>query len=130
MTRLLSTSPRYLAISLICFVLNTALLIGLDRVGVHYVGSVIVSGFVLTLVSYRLHIVWTFRVDGNTVTFARYALAQSVNTPIALALMFVFYDRMGLTMAIAAPAVILLMFLYNFLSSYWAIAVRSTCSET
>lgn len=123
MRRLIASSPRYLAVSVLCMVLNVGLLIALDRVGIHYIVAVLVSAAVLIPLSYALHLVWTYRVEPGARSFARYAGTQIVNTPISILLFFVIFDRLGLAMQLAAPIVIALMFLYNFLSSFWAIAL-------
>lgn len=124
MNRLIASSPRYLAVSVLCMVLNAVLLIALDRAGVHYVISVLVSAAVLIPLSYAIHVVWTYRVEGGGRSFGRYSATQIVNTPIALFLFFIIHDRLALAMEWAAPIVIALMFLYNFLSSFWAIVLR------
>ena len=123
MKRLLTSSPRYLAVSALCMMLNVGLLISFARIGVHYVISVLVSGAVLIPISYVLHQAWTYRVEGGRTSFGRYFGAQIVNSPIALLLFFIVYDRAGLAMEWAAPTVIATMFVYNFLSSFWAIAL-------
>lgn len=123
MSRLLASSPRYLAVSALCMALNAALLIELDRLGVHYAVSVLVSAAALIPSSYALHVFWTYRMTGRETRFRRYFATQIVNTPIALLLLFVIHDRLGIAMIWAAPVVIFLMFLYNFLSSFWAIAL-------
>ncbi|WBH15116.1 GtrA family protein [Sphingomonas radiodurans] len=123
MKALLSSSPRYLAVSVTCMTLNIALLVALDRVGVHYGLAVIASALVLIPLSYALHLAITYRTQPGAGSFARYAAAQIVNTPVAILLFFLIRDCAGVAMVWAAPAVIGLMFLYNITSSFWAIAL-------
>ena len=124
MKGLFASSPRYVVVSALCTALNISLFIALDRMAVHYWVAVLISAAILIPLSYSLHLAWTFRVDGRAGTFARYAGTQIINTPVALVLFFVLIDRLGLEMRWAAPLVTALMFFYNLLSSYWAIALR------
>lgn len=126
MTSLFASSPRYLVVGLFCAVFNTALLIALDKAGLHYALATLISGAVLIPLSYVLHLRVTYRVAGGSGSFLRYAAAQAVNTPIALVLFFLICGLGGVPMTWAAPAVIGLMFVYNFISSFWAIALRSS----
>jgi len=103
--------------------LNVGLLIMADRLAVHYALAVLISAGLLIPLSFLLHLTWTYRVNGAATNFARYCGTQIVNTPIALFLFFILIDGLGLAMHRVAPIVTALMFLYNFLSSYWAIAL-------
>ena len=123
MNRLLAASPRYLLVSGLCMGLNVVLFIVLEALHVHYVISVAISAMVLIPLSYVLHRSFTYRVEGGRRSFLRYAGAQLVNSPIALVLFFLVHDRLALPMFWAAPLVIMLMFAYNFLSSFWALAL-------
>lgn len=125
MRRLVASGPRYLVIGGGCVLLNTALLIALDRAHVHYALAVVISALVLIPLSYVLHLLFTYRVGGGPGSFARYSGTQIVNTPIAIALFFVIHAKAGVPMTWAAPLVIGLMFLYNLTSSFWAIALRA-----
>jgi putative flippase GtrA len=122
---LISSSPRYLIVGGGCALLNTALLIALDKLGAHYVLATVISGMVLIPLSYVLHVRFTYRVVSGRGSFARYAAAQAVNTPIALLLFFLIAGLGGMSMVWAAPTVITLMFVYNLTSSFWSIAAHS-----
>jgi putative flippase GtrA len=123
---LLASGPRYVAIAAICVVLNNLLLIGLDAIGVHYVLTVITSAILLIPLSYWLHVRFTYRLEGGQHSFWRYAGVQIVNTPVALLLFFLIHDLGGVPMALAAPLITVLMFLYNFGGSFWAIVFGHT----
>jgi putative flippase GtrA len=72
MNRLLASSPRYLAVSAGCMLFNIALLIGLDRLGVHYAIAVLVSASILIPLSYVLHVWVTYHAAAAEGSFARY----------------------------------------------------------
>ncbi|MDE2301002.1 MAG: GtrA family protein [Sphingomonadales bacterium] len=122
---LLATSPRYLAISGFCFLTSNALLIGLAALHLHYALCVIVSGLVLTPLSYALHTSFTYRTPRAWNTFWPYAAAQAVNTPAGLVLSWLLCGQLRLAMAFAAPIITVLMFFWNFTSSFWAVGQRS-----
>ncbi|WP_296220392.1 GtrA family protein [uncultured Sphingomonas sp.] len=121
---LFASSPRYLAVSGFCVALNVALLVALDRLGLHYTVAVIAAALVLIPTSYALHLALTYRVASGADTFLRYAGAQLINVPAGMLLFFLLRDCAGLPMVWAAPVVTGLMFLYNLTSSFWAIAMR------
>ena len=123
MRTLASTGPAYLAVSVACVVLNNAFLIAVDTLGVHYILNVIASALVMIPLSYVLHLNFTYKVSHEDRGFWRYALVQIVNTPAALALFFLIHDLGGLAMIWAAPIITVLMFIYNFVSSYWAVVL-------
>ena len=121
MKAMFASGPRYLVIAATCVLLNNTFLIGLDALGVHYVITVIASAMLLIPLSYWLHLRFTYRLEGGQRSFWRYAGVQAVNTPAALALFFLIHDLAGLPMTAAAPLITVLMFLYNFSGSFWAI---------
>lgn len=124
MNRLLAASPPYLVVSALCMGLNVVLFIVLEASRVHYAITVAISAMLLIPLSYSLHRSFTYRVEGGLHSFLRYAGAQVVNSPIALVLFYLVHDRLALPMVWAAPLITALMFAYNFLSSFWALAPR------
>lgn len=126
MKSLASTGPAYLGVAVACVISNNIFLISLDAMGVYYVVNVILSAMVMIPLSYALHLHFTYELSHQTQGFWRYAMVQIVNTPIAVLLFFLIHDQLGLAMLWAAPAVTILMFIYNFVSSYWAVALGRT----
>ena len=126
MTNLVASSPRYLVVGGVFALLNTATLIALDRAGLHYLLGLLISLSVWVPLSYWVHLHFTYRVDGGAGSFARYFGAQLLNLPGATVLLFLFHDLGGLPMTWAAPAVMGLMLLYNIISSFWALCMRTS----
>lgn len=112
---------RYLFVGLTCAVLHNAIVIGFDRVGVHYVASSLVSFVVVVTVGYLLHTAITFKAPRNLATFARYAMAMAANYPLIVALLFLMVTVGGVPVPIAAPAGTVILFCWNFVASRWAI---------
>lgn len=122
----LRRGPAYIAVSAACVLFNNALLIWLDRMSVHYTLSVLISAALMIPLSFVLHSRFTYAVERTSAAFCRYASVSIVNTPIAWVLFYIIHDQRGLAMAISAPVVTGILFLWNFAGSDWAIAARSS----
>jgi putative flippase GtrA len=116
---------RFFTVGLACALLHNAIMIAGDWAGLHYVASSLVSFAVVVAVGYWLHSGWTFpgAARGRT-PFARYALTMAANLPLSLAGMFAFVDLAGFAVALAAPAVTVLLMAFNFIAGRWALHAR------
>jgi putative flippase GtrA len=116
---------RFFTVGLACALLHNAIMIAGDWAGLHYVASSFVSFGIVVAVGYWLHSGWTFpgAARGRT-PFVRYALTMAANLPLSLAGMFVFVDLAGLAVAIASPAVTVLLMAFNFVAGRWALRAR------
>jgi putative flippase GtrA len=113
---------RFLAAGLACALLHNAIMITGDWIGVHYVTSSVVSFVIVVGFGYWLHSAWTFSAAQRGRTpFARYALMVSANLPMSIAGMFMFVDMGGLSVPMATPLVTVLLALFNFVGSRWAL---------
>jgi putative flippase GtrA len=121
----LGTRTRYLLVGGTCAALHNAILIGFDRVGVHYVVSSAVSFVVVDLVGYFLHTGFTYKAPRRPSTLARYTVAMAANYPFIVGLLFLMVTLGGVPVPIAAPAGTVILFGWNFLSSRWAIVRHS-----
>lgn len=115
------TMPRYLVVGLICALLHNAIMIGGDFAGLHYVASSLVSFAVVVVVGFALHCHFTFQQDPSVKSFVRYAAGMAANFPLSIALMFIFCDLAKLSVPVAAPLATVLLFVWNFAASRWAI---------
>ena len=118
---------RYLLVAIGCAGLHNAIMIVLDALHVHYGLSLIISAAVLIPVGYWLQGRITFAADSSWVSFWRYALVMIVNTPMSFIALWVLYDRGGLPMWIAAPVSTIILLIWNYISSGWAL--RSHVSQ-
>lgn len=117
-------SGRYLAVGATCAVLNSLILIGLDRVGVHYVVSSLIAFLVVVAVGYSLHSWFTFRVRRGLSTFLLYALALAANYPLQVVLLYVMVDLAHLSIVIASPISTLALAGWNVFATRWALVRR------
>lgn len=113
---------RFLSVGLACAALHNAIMIAGAWLGLHYVVSSLVSFAIVVLFGYWLHTAWTWpNAPRDRVSLGRYTLTMSANLPLFIAGMFVFVDLAGIGVPIAAPAVTVLLFAFNFVGSRWAL---------
>jgi putative flippase GtrA len=116
---------RFFTVGLACALLHNAIMITGDWAGLHYLASSFVSFAIVVAVGYWLHSGWTFPGSARGRTpFARYALTMAANLPLSIAGMFVFVDLAGLAVALASPAVTVLLMAFNFIAGRWALRAR------
>ena len=118
---MIRTAPRYLLVGLTCALLHNAIMIGCDRFGIHYVVSSLISYVAVVICGFALHSYFTFERRPTVRAFIRYGVSMAANFPASVALMFLFCDVAGLTVPIAAPLATVLLFVWNFAASRWAI---------
>ncbi len=113
---------RFYSVGLLCALLHNAIMIGGDWLGLHYALANLISFAVVVVVGFRLHSGWTFTgAERSRASFARYALGMAANLPLSLAGMFVFVDLAGLPVSVAAPAVTVLLAVFNYFAGRWAL---------
>jgi len=112
---------RYLFVGATCAVLHNAIVIGFDRIGIHYAISSLVSFVIVVAVGYLMHTAITFRAPRSFSSFARYAVAFAANYPLIVALLFLMVTVLDIPVTIAAPAGTVILFIWNFVASRWAI---------
>ena len=116
----------YGLIAALCVVVNFVILVGGDRLGIHYVISTAVSFVVCVLIGYSLHSRFTYAAPRELSGLARYTGAMALNYPLSIVAVWFFTTVLSQPMVIAAPASTLVLTLYNFLSSHWAIAGKTS----
>ncbi|MEL7488042.1 MAG: GtrA family protein, partial [Pseudomonadota bacterium] len=121
---------RYLAVAAFCAGLHNAIMIALDFANVYYGLSLIVSAAVLIPTGFFLQATFTFSADLTWRAFYRYAAVMIVNTPLSFVFLWALYDRLSLPMVVAAPLATIILLIWNFLASGWAVRRRPALKET
>jgi len=121
---MIRAAPRYLVVGATCAVLHNVIMIAGDVLGLHYVASTLVSFVIVVLCGYGLHSTFTFGRELSLSSLRRYALGMAANLPGSIVLMFVFCSLAGIPVTIAAPATTVILFLWNFAMSHWAIVAN------
>lgn len=104
-----------------CALLHNAIIIGMDRIGVHYAIASTISFFTVAASGYLLHCAITFRTRPGLRSFLRYLVAMSFNLPLSIVALFLFHDLARLPMVIASPVATIALFVVNYFLSAWAI---------
>ncbi len=121
---MIRAAPRYLVVGATCAALHNAIMIAGDLFGLHYVASTLVSFVIVVLCGYGLHSTFTFGRALSVNALWRYALGMAANLPGSIVLMFLLCSLAGLPVAIAAPATTVILFVWNFAMSHWAIVAN------
>lgn len=116
----------YGTVSAICLALHNAVMIGGDRLGWPYFGSIIISFCLSSATGYVLHSLATFDEPISIRRFLRYAMAMTANIPFVFIAIWIWHDLAGFTMIWASPIATVCMIVVNFLLSRWAIRPQST----
>lgn len=124
MMRLIASGLRFGATSVLCALLNIAILVAGDAAGWHYAFATGTSFAACVLVGYALHCRFTFAEAPSLTGLVRYTLAMALNLPLLLLSVWLLHHRLGLAMPWAAPLSTLIGFCYNFIASRWAIHQR------
>lgn len=105
----------------LCVIVNFLILVCGDKLGIHFIVSTTISFIVCIAIGYSLHSRFTFAVPASLRGLARYTLAMALNYPLSIVAVWFFYEFLAQPMIVAAPASTLVLTIYNFLSSRWAI---------
>lgn len=112
---------RFSGISAFCLLLHNLILIGANANGLSYGTATLISYVIVVVAGYCLHSSYTFGVERNGISFARYALAMAGNVPALWLLLGLLIGHLGWPMLLAAPVSTLIMTSFNFIMSHWAL---------
>ncbi|MBX9663897.1 glycosyltransferase [Novosphingobium sp.] len=114
--------PVYSVAAVALAVLHNAIMIGLDWFGVHYVLCQLASAMVLLPVGYLTMTSGAiFRTRRSWAAFASYSAILISNLPISLALLWLLRGEMALPMLVAAPLSSLVLYMWNYVASFFAL---------
>lgn len=116
----------YGIVSVFCFLLNNALLIGLDALHQPLIVSLLVSASILIVVGFLLQAKFTFESPLSWSAFGRYTMMMLPNVPLAYGLLWLLNELLLLPMYYAAPIATTLLVVWNFVGSFWALRRRRT----
>lgn len=112
---------RYVQIGLVCALLTNSIIMTLDYLGAHYLIGTIIAAVVATPVGFLLHCAYTYRAMPTLAGFFRFIAATAVGSCLAILIMVVLCDGLGLTATMAIPIATVLMFFWNYVMTGWAI---------
>lgn len=113
----MSEPIRYLLIGGLCAALNSAILIGGDALGVHYLLSNIVAFAIVSTLAFILHARRTFVVDINRTRYLRFMAGLVSAFIVSTALYALIYDALDVPMIVASPLITGILVAYNYLAA-------------
>jgi len=119
---MLARAPaRYLVVSGACAALNNLMLIAGDAAGLHYAVCVLLTFLLVVPIGYLAHASWSFAAAPSWRGFIHYIAGSSSGLVIASAAVAIFRGGLALPMVITAPLATLLLALYNYWMTRWAV---------
>lgn len=112
---------RFVVVGGLCAVLTNAGVILLVRYGFGSLTASAIAFGPILLLGYSLHSLFTFSARPTRLAFGRYTLAMLSNFPVWALLLYVSCDLLRVPVAVAAPAATVLICLWNYLWSRWAL---------
>lgn len=112
---------RYTLLAALLAVLHNSILISTEWMGAHYVVSQFASAAVLTPTGYFAMSRFVYRTDRNWSAFSRYAASILTNFPFAIFSLWLLIDVLELPMLYAAPVSTVMLYVWNFLTTSWAL---------
>jgi putative flippase GtrA len=113
--------PRYAVVSGLCLVLHNLIMIAADYAGLTMWQAAVTSFCIMVVTGYLLLCIFVFHGTRSWRGFLRYTGAMAANFPLSTGLLWILFGLLHQPMAIAAPAVTLVMVMVNYLASHWAI---------
>lgn len=114
----------YAFVSGICLLLSNAILITMDAAGYSWAIAVMVSYSIVVVAGYVLHSMISFAQPMGPASFGRYAIAMSVNIPLAFLTVWFWHKAMALPMLWAAPLATACSMVANYILTHWAVSNR------
>jgi len=111
----------YAMVSGLCLLISNLVLIAGDWAKYPLYLSIGCSYLLVVVIGYVLHSTVSFRRPLALPAFGRYALAMSLNIPLAFAAVWLWRDAVALPMFWAAPLATLCAASINFVLSRWAV---------
>lgn len=113
--------PRYAVVAGSCLVLHNVIMITADHAGMTMWQAAVTSFCIMVVTGYVLLCLFVFHGAYSWQGFLRYAGVMAANFPFSTGLLWVLFGLLHQPMAIAAPAVTVIMAAINYVGSRWAI---------
>jgi putative flippase GtrA len=119
-TLLDSRPARYLVVGAVSAAANNVIMIGGDAAGMHYWVAVLLT-FMVVPPSYIAHALWVFGVRTSWAAFGHYVAGTISSFLVMVLTIGLLRGVLLLPMVAAAPIATLVMVLYNYLMTRWAV---------
>jgi len=117
-------SVRYSMVGAVCAVASNLIIIGSNLAGINDQVAIVLAVAIVTPLAYILQSWFTYGSPLSVQRFMRFLGGVGVGTLWFVLLMTLFQRIMGMPVWIASPLTTLLVFVWNFVASRWAILWR------
>lgn len=112
---------RYTLFAILLAILHNLILISTERMGAHYLVSQFASAVVLTPTGYFAMSRFVYPAVRSWVAFSRYSTSILTNFPFAIVSLWLLIDVLKLPMFYSAPISTVMLYMWNFLTTNWAL---------
>ena len=112
---------RYTVVGALCALSSYAVMLTVDALGGHYLLGMVFAFLIVTPLAFLLHSSFTFAEQFRWASFARFVVGASAAYPIATVVMIILCSGFGLSVAVATPIAMAVMFAYNYAMAHWSI---------
>lgn len=117
----LKSGGRYFGGAVICALINNAILISGDAIGLPDLASVLVAWFVGGSVGYLWHCLVTFKQPLIPRFYGQFMIGMTIGIPLTWLSILFFRHVVGWPMTLSSPATTVVLVLYNYLNARLAI---------
>lgn len=121
---------RYLSVGAICALGQNALIIGGDLLGCHYTLTATLAVTIFGALGYALHSRYTYGEPLSWRACGRFIMSLGSGYVLSLAILAFFRDVLDIPMIITAPVATIVVTMWGFIASRWAIVLRRTPPPT
>jgi putative flippase GtrA len=114
-------TTRYTLVGAACAVTYNAIMIAGSRLGANYISLFVLAYLVMTPTAYALHTRFTFAIRRSWQDFARFSASVAASFPINFVVITGLCSGLHLSMTVAAPVTTVVMYLWNYASTHWAL---------
>lgn len=126
---LLERGWRYTFVGMVCALSNYVILLANDAAGGHYLVGTVIAFIVVTPIGYVLHSRFTLGEPFSFFALVRFTAAMAAAYPVSTGLLILLCSGLRLSVAIATPIAIAIMFVWNFAATHWSILPRIGLSD-
>ena len=121
---------RYLAVGAICALGQNAVIIGGELLGYHYTLTATLGATLFGALGYALHSRFTYDQPLSWRACGRFIIGLGSSYVLAIAILAIFRDILDVPMIITAPVATIIVTIWGFAASRWAIVLRRSSSST
>jgi len=114
-------TTRFTLVGAVCAAMYNAIMIFGSKLGGGYISLSLLAFVIVTPIGYLLHARLTFGIRRSWRDFGRFASGAAASFPVYFILMIGLCSGLRLTVSVAAPMATVAMYIWNYVSTHWAL---------